>query len=219
MNPWKRNENHVLAINSSKAVGCRIVNIQLKFIDEGRPYIVLGLIWQIIKIGLLSDINLKAYPKLVRLSDEGEELADLLIRWVNYHLKNVGSDRRIRNFEHSIKDSEVYTILLSQIAPNKECSKDPLNEKNLEKRAKKMLQEVDKISCRKFVRAKDVVSGNLKLNLAFVTNLFNNYTALENVNMDYAALLNFLDIVFFTIFNFEDIVFFFELLGHCGFLA
>ncbi|KAL9654176.1 hypothetical protein ABK040_000760 [Willaertia magna] len=64
-----------------------------------------------------------------------------------------------------------------------------------------MLQEVDKIGCRKFVKAKDVVLGNPKLNLAFIVNLFNNYTALENVNMDdYAA-----DIVFFTIFNFEDI--------------
>ncbi|KAL9656160.1 hypothetical protein ABK040_007778 [Willaertia magna] len=200
MNPWERNENHVLAINSSKAIGCRVVNIQPEFIDEGRPHIVLGLIWQIIKIGLLSDINLKAHPELVRLLGEGEELADLLkmnptdllIRWVNYHLKNAGSDRRIRNFEGDIKDSEVYTILLSQIAPNKECSKDPLNEKDLEKRAEKMLQEADKIGCRKFVRAKDVVSGNPKLNLAFVANLFNNYPALENVNMDdYAALLNF----------------------------
>ncbi|KAL9657911.1 hypothetical protein ABK040_015966 [Willaertia magna] len=148
MNPWERNENHGLAINSSKAVGCRIVNIQPEFIDEGRPYIVLGLIWQIIKIGLLNDINLKAHPELVRLLDEGEELADLLkmnlidllIRWVNYHLKNVGSDRRIRNFEGSIKDSEVYTILLSQIAPNKECSKDPLKEKDLEKQQQQTQQ-------------------------------------------------------------------------------
>src|SRR3989338_6623017 len=145
MNPWERNENHELAINSAKAIGCRVVNIQAGFIDEGRPHIVLGLVWQIIKIGLLSDINLKNHPELVRLLQDGESLADLLkldpaallVRWVNYHLKNAGSDRRIRNLEGDIKDSVAYTLLLTQIAPNGECSKDPLNETDLEKRAEK----------------------------------------------------------------------------------
>ena len=42
-----------------------------------------------------------------------------------------------------------------------------------------MLQEADKIGCRSFVSALDVVNGNAKLNLAFVANLFNNYPALE----------------------------------------
>lgn len=47
------------------------------------------------------------------------------------------------------------------------------------KRAERMLQEADKIGCRAFVSAKDVVDGNYKLNLAFVANLFNMYPALE----------------------------------------
>jgi len=200
LNPWERNENHELAINSAKAIGCRVVNISPAFIDEGRPHIVLGLVWQIIKIGLLSDINLKVHPELVRLLGEGESLADLLkmnptdllIRWVNYHLKEAGSNRRIKNLEGDIKDSEAYTLLLSQICPNKECTRNPLNVSNLEERAEKMLQEADKIGCRKFVRPKEVISGNAKLNLAFVANLFNNYPALEKVNADdYAELLNF----------------------------
>ena len=42
-----------------------------------------------------------------------------------------------------------------------------------------MLQEADKIECRSFVSPRDVVSGNYKLNLAFVANLFNTYPALE----------------------------------------
>jgi hypothetical protein len=42
-----------------------------------------------------------------------------------------------------------------------------------------MLQEADKIGCRQFVSAEDVVSGNYKLNLAFVANLFNSHPALE----------------------------------------
>ena len=46
-------------------------------------------------------------------------------------------------------------------------------------RAERMLQESAKIGCRSFVSPNDVVSGNSKLNLAFVANLFNMYPALE----------------------------------------
>ena len=49
----------------------------------------------------------------------------------------------------------------------------------MEKRADKMLREANKIGCRKFVRPKDVVKGNQRLNLAFVANLFNTYPALK----------------------------------------
>jgi plastin-1 len=199
-NPWQRSENHTLAINSAQGIGCSVVNIQPEFLSEGRPHIVLGLVWQIIKIGLLADINLKEHPELVRLLNDGEELSDLLklspeqilIRWVNYHLKEAKSDRRIGNFTSDIKDSVVYTTLLKQICPNNECDMSPLNESDLEKRADKMLNEADKLGCRKFVRPRDVVVGNAKLNLAFVANLFNNYPALEQVNPnDYADLLDF----------------------------
>merc|ERR1712042_113696 len=41
------------------------------------------------------------------------------------------------------------------------------------------LYEADKIGCRSFVASSDVVSGNYKLNLAFVANLFNKYPALD----------------------------------------
>ena len=55
----------------------------------------------------------------------GETLEDLmalspeeiLLRWFNYHLEKAGSKRRVNNFSGDIKDSECYTILLNQIAP------------------------------------------------------------------------------------------------------
>ena len=55
----------------------------------------------------------------------GETLEDLLalspeeilLRWFNYHLEQAGSSRRVNNFSGDIKDSEAYTILLDQIAP------------------------------------------------------------------------------------------------------
>ena len=45
-----------------------------------------------------------------------------------------------------------------------------------------MLQEADKLGCKQFVTPADVVSGNPKLNLAFVANLFNTYPCLHKPN-------------------------------------
>jgi hypothetical protein len=194
-------ENLNLMLGSAKAIGCSVVNVGQSDIMEGRKHLILGLVWQIIKIGLLSKINLQNCPQLVRLLNEGEELSDLLklpadqllIRWVNYQLREGGTTKRqINNFTTDIRDSEAYTHLLHRICPNKECDLSPMKESDTKQRAEKMLQQADKIKCRKFVTPRDVVNGNGKLNLAYVAHLFNNYPCLEDVDLaDYAGLLDF----------------------------
>jgi plastin-1 len=155
---------------------------------EGKVHLVLGLIWQIIRIGLMSAINLKNHPYLIRLLEPGETLEDLmklspeqiLLRWFNYHLKNAGTSRRVNNFGGDIKDSECYTLLLNQLSP-KNCNKDALQQSNMTKRAEMVLANADKINCKKFVKPRDIVAGNPKLNLAFVANMFNTCPGLEPV--------------------------------------
>lgn len=39
----------------------------------------------------------------------------LLVRWMNWHLKNAGNSRRIQNLGKDLSDGEVYTIVLNQI--------------------------------------------------------------------------------------------------------
>lgn len=54
-----------------------------------------------------------------------------------------------------------------------------------------MLDQAERLGCRQFVMATDVVRGNPKLNLAFVANLFNKYPALkkpENQDIDWSAI-------------------------------
>lgn len=51
-------------------------------------------------------------------------------------------------------------------------------EKDLKKRAECLLKQADLLGCRQFVTATDIVTGNAKLNLAFVATLFNKYPAL-----------------------------------------
>lgn len=66
-----------------------------------------------------------------------------------------------------------------------------LQEKDDPKRAELMLEQADRLGCRQFVTATDVVRGNPKLNLAFVANLFNKYPALkkpENQDIDWSAI-------------------------------
>lgn len=59
--------------------------------------------------------------------------------------------------------------MLSQIAPREaELGTSAMAVSDPQTRAEKMLEDADKIGCRKFVRAEDVVRGNGKLNLAFV---------------------------------------------------
>lgn len=117
-------ENLTLALVSSQAIGCNIVNIDAHDLAKGKPHLVLGLLWQIIRIGLFSHITLDSCPGLATLLSEGERLEDLmklspeaiLLRWVNHHLERAGIARRCTNFQSDISDSEVYSYLLNQIA-------------------------------------------------------------------------------------------------------
>jgi hypothetical protein len=49
-NVYEKTENNNLCVNSAKGIGCSVVNIGALDIIEGRPHLVLGLIWQIIRV-------------------------------------------------------------------------------------------------------------------------------------------------------------------------
>ncbi len=46
-----------LALNAAKSIGCVITNINAKDIIDGNPILILGIIWQIIRIQLLASIR------------------------------------------------------------------------------------------------------------------------------------------------------------------
>ncbi|XP_059506418.1 plastin-2-like isoform X1 [Stegostoma tigrinum] len=214
LTPFTIQENLNLALNSASAIGCHVVNIGAEDLKEGKPHLVLGLLWQVIKIGLFADIELSRNEALIALLREGEDLEDLmklspeelLLRWANYHLESAGC-KKVNNFSSDIKltdfcnlkDSKAYFHLLDQIAPKGDEEDKPpisvdmsgINENDDLKRAECMLQQADRLGCRQFVTATDVVRGNPKLNLAFVANLFNKYPALrkpDNQDIDWSLL-------------------------------
>ncbi|CAK9804254.1 PLS3 [Anthophora quadrimaculata] len=185
---YKKHENLTLALSSAQAIGCNIVNIDAHDLTKGSPHLVLGLLWQIIRIGLFNQITLENCPGLATLLQDGERIEDLLklspesilLRWVNHHLENAGIARRCHNFQSDITDSEIYTYLIKQIAPHTAgVTLEALMEPNHTSRAEIMLQQAAKLGCRSFVTPSDVVNGIYKLNLAFVANMFNNYPGLD----------------------------------------
>ena len=186
MNIFQQVENLNLAISAAKSIGLNVIGLNYEQISSGKNYImVLGLMWQVVKLVVLSNIHLKQHPELIRLLNPGEQLSDLLklspeqllLRWFNYHLKAAGYDKKITNFSGDVKDSEKYTILLNQLNKNL-CDKSALNEPDKKKRAKKVIDNSKKLGAQSYITPDDIVSGNSKLNTLFVASIFNAYPGL-----------------------------------------
>ncbi|KAF2101915.1 fimbrin [Rhizodiscina lignyota] len=194
LNAFHMAENNNIVIESAKGIGCSVVNIGSQDIIEVREHLILGLIWQIIRRGLLGKIDIRLHPELYRLLEDDETLEQflrlppeqILLRWFNYHLKNAGWQRRVQNFSHDVKDGENYTVLLNQLKPDI-CSRAPLQTRDLLQRAEQVLDNADKLECRKFLTPTSLVAGNPKLNLAFVANLFNTHPGLDPITEEEKA--------------------------------
>ena len=100
----------VIMVNIITMITIMIMNIRS---EQKKCWLVLGLVWQLIRMHLFRQININEVtvmmfliriafstqvPGLVSLLQEGETLADLmklgpeeiLLRWVNYQLEKVG---------------------------------------------------------------------------------------------------------------------------------
>ncbi|XP_066319344.1 fimbrin-4-like [Miscanthus floridulus] len=187
LNPWERNENHTLCLNSAKAIGCTVVNIGTQDLVEGRPHLVLGLISQIIKIQLLADLNLKKTPQLVELFDDSKDIDEvlglspekMLLRWMNHHLKKAGYKKTVNNFSSDVKDGEAYAYLLKALAPE-HSPETTLDTKDPDERAKLVLEQAEKLDCKRYLTPKDITEGSANLNLAFVAQIFQHRNGLTS---------------------------------------
>ena len=187
MNIFQQVENLNLAISAAKSIGLNCIGLSYDSIMDGKNFImVLGLMWQVVKLVVMRNIQLKQHPELIRLLNPGEQLSDLLklspeqllLRWFNYHLKAANYEKKINNFSGDVKDSEKYTILLNQLNKNL-CDKSALNEEDKKKRAQKVIDNAKKLGAESYIKPEDIVAGNNKLNTLFVASIFNAYPGLE----------------------------------------
>merc|ERR1711939_1038659 len=127
-----------------------------------------------------STIDLKHHPYLVRLLEGDETIEDfmklapekILLRWVNFLLKETDCDRQVKNFTQDVKDSVAYTHLMNRMMPEK-CDKSALDEPDIGKRASCVIANSRDMGIREIMGPADIASGNNKLNLMFVAELFN----------------------------------------------
>jgi len=133
-------------------------------------------------------ITLKDTPEIMRLAQEGEQLADLmklqpeviLIRWVNYHLAKAGQSKRIENLGKDLADSTALFYVLNSLDSSK-CPLDGINDDDLQSRAQKMITNSQALGVPDIVRAQDICSGNVRVCTLFVAQIFNTKHGLEDL--------------------------------------
>jgi len=189
LNAFELSGVHQAALEGATKIGCHIVNVGAEDLTKAVPHLILGVVWQIIRIDLLKQVKAKMDQMGAKMLAPGEDPSQYLnitpeqnlLRWFNYHLRRSGSTRQVSNFGPDIRDSECYILLLSQIAPTV-CTRDGIADPDLLRRANFMLDQAAKLNCRKFVHPEDVVAGNPKLNLAFTAYLFAQNPGLQDVD-------------------------------------
>lgn len=141
---------------------------------------LLGVCFQLARLMAVKKIDLRECPELFRLLNDGEELSDLLklppehilIRWINYHLKEAGQDRRVKNLGKDLQDSEAMYYVLNQLDKQK-CPLTHKDEPDQVKRAQEMINNSNAMGVPEVVDAKDWTKGNPKVNVVYVAEVFN----------------------------------------------
>lgn len=134
-------------------------------------------------------MTLKDVPEIMRLSKEGEELADLhklppeqiLLRWMNFHLRAAGQ-KEIVNLGKDVADSRACLHVMNQL--DKNCSLAALDEADDVVRAEHMLLESKKMDVHDVIGPRDIVKGNAKVNVIFIAELFNTKHGLQELTKE-----------------------------------
>ena len=140
---------------------------------------MLGILWQLVRLLSMKDIDLADCPEIYRLLQDGEELSDLqklkseqiLIRWMNFHLAKANQEP-ITNLGRDLADSRKLVYVLNQLAPAN-CNLEALEEADDLERATKMIASSKAMGVGDCVGPSDLVKGNAKVNSVFVAAIFN----------------------------------------------
>lgn len=187
LNIYKIRENLNLGLTACSGL-IKLVGIDATAFLEKKPYLVLAVLAQLIRLIASENISLKDCPEIMRLAETNEELSDLLklspekilIRWVNFHLKAAGQELRINNLGKDLVDSKALLYVCHQLNSSV-CSLDALNETDNLKRAEQLILNSQALGVADVASAEDIIKGNSKVNTIFVAELFNTKHGLEEL--------------------------------------
>eukprot|EP01128_Nolandella_sp_AFSM9_P012149 TRINITY_DN89_c0_g1_i1.p1 TRINITY_DN89_c0_g1~~TRINITY_DN89_c0_g1_i1.p1 ORF type:complete len:624 (+),score=140.40 TRINITY_DN89_c0_g1_i1:60-1874(+) len=193
MTVFHKTQNLNTALNACRELGFQLTNIGSEDFLKGVRTLVLSVIWQAVRHGMLSHVNLQEHPELVMALEENIDAhsflsktpEDGLLRWMNYQLRMAGSPLQVRNFSGDVKSGEAYLTIMSQIAPHI-VNPQVRGEQNPTNRANMVCDFANKMGLESFLTPEDILQGNKNLNLLFVADMFNKYPGISTDNIDAA---------------------------------
>jgi plastin-1 len=182
---FKVRENINLALTAAKGM-IKLIGIDATAFLDKKPHLILAVCWQIARKLQTAKIQLKDCPEIMRLAKDGEELNDLLkvppedilVRWINFHLKAAGQDRVVTNLGKDLKDCQALYYVLNQL----DKTKCPLTHKDHADeltRAQECINNSRELGVCEIVSAADLMKGNSRVNTAFVAEIFNTNHGLQ----------------------------------------
>lgn len=189
-------ENLNLVIKTAESLEISTVNVGAQDLLEGRLHLLLGMVWQVIKLKLKQNVALAKHPELYRLLKEDETIADFIkespesniIRWVNYHLSQTPHGP-VKNLSSDFKDGRAFLYLLNEIDSNSLNLQESLV-LPVEDRIQKVIALSNDLGCAPFITSSSVQKGNSKLNFALLADLIHHRSGLESLDKDQLAELD-----------------------------
>lgn len=151
-------------------------------------YLVLGVCWQLARLSATQNISLKDCHELYRLANVDEELSelakkkpeDLLVRWINFHLKAAGQDFTINNLGKDLVDCKAMYYLAQQLTGGKSTMTEMENE-DTTARAAEMIKNFSNMGVPELMDTEDWLKANGKVNSVYVAEIFNTKHGLEEL--------------------------------------
>lgn len=119
---YESTANLALVLGAAKKIGIKVVNIGPEDILYENKCLILGLLWQIVRMSVSRASNVLQKPELIGLIEDNESIEELCsrspeelcLRWINFHLDNVRQSdivKKIKHFQHDeIKESSAEEV-------------------------------------------------------------------------------------------------------------
>ena len=198
-----RLQNHTLCTHAATSIGCGVTNLQPSQLARAteNEQVVLQLVWNLTREGLLRPISPSAHPEFLRLLLPNEEIGamakllpeQVMLRWVNHHIRaylaenpeqtRVPPNFAISNLSDDLADCVAYAIVLKQVAPPSfELDLSALEEGDPDARAARVIADAKRVGIEQFEPSPgDITAPRPRMTLAFLAAIINTFPGLEPV--------------------------------------